>query len=749
MSPFRLAPYVAALAVLCIPASLQVAAQQLPYFRYGIPNLGSGSDPEKPLAVQVTPPLVNAFVGQPIALITSVTGAGLPVTFAVSGATTALEQRGLVLGADGSITGTLIGAGTSSFRIRATENGGSSGLSDIVRITATEPIISYSGNPEIYEGMPLALLNPAPVPSTNIPTPTFSFAGPAPDGFSIDQTTGTILGAGPTVQADNTPISIPVTAQFGSIVAQGTFTARVRKSLPDGTVTPTSGDLTPFERSAGTDAGLDFRSSIPNSYWTLEGAPSWLSINQQGHVFGRAVEGQSVVGARVRSFANGRIAYSDEIHIHVVPRTVNLIALSPTITRSGALAQFELRATAAPNVVLNSPQLGKFPAQELNGAMRVNLNLPAVTSTTKYTFQAVASREAWSSETVSSFISISVHPHLTLAGGFTGVQNLVVGEEIQAPPALTTQNALGTVTFRTSPDIALSCPGLQIEPSTGMITGTPSQSCDQTFQYVATDSLDNESATSGTFRLRSVQPDAVLANIPDATFTLGTYQALPPLSVSHMPGTPSYTLTQGTLPGGLSLASSTGVISGTPNGLAGNSGSLRITASNGAGKIAVSNIFSIAVNQPPRYALFSEDPPAPGSYGQTGSSSETALLQDNIQKVSNADYANLQYGFGGATFGKTSTSITGLYFDFGSVKASRQIRFSFTCQVLQMPSQIRVQESADGINWISTIGAFNASSFATANPGNWGYTAPNARYIRAIPQGTGQALCKVSALGEL
>ncbi|MFX5801502.1 hypothetical protein ABTE09_20550, partial [Acinetobacter baumannii] len=82
-------------------------------------------------------------------------------------------------------------------------------------VTAVAPILTYPPAQNLVEGSNL-ILGP---PSTNIPTPAFSFIGSPPGWLTRNPTNGRITGPVPDIAAD-TPLSVTVQAANGSVTAQ-------------------------------------------------------------------------------------------------------------------------------------------------------------------------------------------------------------------------------------------------------------------------------------------------------------------------------------------------------------------------------------------------------------------------------------------------------------------------------------------------------------------------------------------------
>lgn len=120
--------------------------------------------------------------------------------------------------------------------------------------------------------------------------------------------------------------------------------------------------------------------------------------------------------------------------------------------------------------------------------------------------------------------------------------------------------------------------GISLNASTGAVTGTPTGTGSYSFTITASNSFSSINASfSGTIKT----PPNWLDN------TLGSFINGIEFSDSvSADNSPTYSVTSGSLPAGISLNSSTGVVSGTPSGSVGTSYSFTITASNSDGSIS-------------------------------------------------------------------------------------------------------------------------------------------------------------------
>jgi hypothetical protein len=199
----------------------------------------------------------------------------------------------------------------------------------------------------------------------------------------------------------------------------------------------------------------------------------------------------------------------------------------------------------------------------------------AATATATYT--ATASNSAGSA---TAGVSITVNAAVVSPSGLTysvNPANYAVGTAI---PANTPSSGGGAVTAYT---VAPALPGgLILDPSTGVISGTPTVA---TATMTCTVTAANSAGRSSVDVQITVQP----AVVPPSSLTYATNPANYPVGTAIVPNTPAcsggaVTLfsVSPVLPAGLSMNSSTGVISGTPT-LVAAMATYTVTAINAAG----------------------------------------------------------------------------------------------------------------------------------------------------------------------
>ena len=190
-----------------------------------------------------------------------------------------------------------------------------------------------------------------------------------------------------------------------------------------------------------------------------------------------------------------------------------------------------------------------------------------------------------------------------------GTYGLAIGgscTSVASPPVVTASTFTGNVGSSFSNSIsATNSPtsyalansttlpaGLSLNTTTGLISGIPSASGTFTTDVTATNAAGTSAIVTLTFNISAISPPVVTgASLTAPTGSAYTYT----ISATNSPT--SYTLASGTLPTGLSLNTSTGVISGTPT--ATGSYSVTVTATNAGGTSSPATInFTITVPAP-------------------------------------------------------------------------------------------------------------------------------------------------------
>ena len=490
--------------------------------------------------------LPNGTQGVAYSQTVSASGGTGPYTFAVSSGTL---PAGLSLNAStGVISGTPTGSGSSSFTIQATDSAGNFGSQ------------SYTVNINV----PLTV-NPTTLPngtqgtaysqtvSASGGTGPYTFAvssGTLPAGLSLNASTGVISGT-PTGSGSSS-FTIQATDTLGNVGSRtyavniGTVALTVNPaSLPAGTqgvaysqTVSASGGTGPytFAVSSGTlPAGLALNASTG----VISGTPTGSGASA---FTVRALDSLGNAGTRVYSVNIGTVALT--VNPTTLPNGTQGTAYSQTVSASGGTGPYTFAVSS-----------GTLPAGlSLNASTGVISGTPTGSGSSSFTIQATDTLGNVGSRTYAvniGTVALTVNPASLPAG----TQGVAYSQTVSA------SGGTGPYTFAVSSGTLPA--GLALNASTGVISGTPTGSGASAFTVRALDSLGN----AGT-RVYSVNIGTVALTVNPTTLPNGTQGTAYSQTVSASGGTGPYTfaVSSGTLPAGLSLNASTGVISGTPTG---------------------------------------------------------------------------------------------------------------------------------------------------------------------------------------
>ncbi len=452
-----------------------------------------------------------------------------------------------------------ISAGSSTFTVTATDGNGAAGSHAYSIVINAAIAVNPSSLPSGIVGLAYAQSVTATGGNGSY---TFTVSsGALPPGLSLNSSTGAITGTPSSVASYN----FTITATDGngatgsraySLVVNGAMTVNPA-SLPVGTVgVPYSqvisaaggtGSYT-FSITAGTlPAGL----ALNAASGVLSGTPSSAATS---NFTVTATDGNGATGARAYAVTiNAGIA----VNPSSLPTATVGTPYSQSVTATGGTGSYTFGVSAGvlpPGLALN-PATGAITGSPTNAA------------TSSFTITATDTNGASGSRSYSFTVNaaIAVNP-VSLPAGTVGTGY---------NQTLSAVGGNGSYTYGVSAGALPS--GLALNSATGVIAGTPTTAATSTFTVTTTDG--NGSTGSRAYSLTIAAGIAVNpATLPSAAVGSPYSQ-----SVSATGGTSTYTysVSAGTLPAGLSLNASTGLLSGTPN--TSGSSSFTITATDGNG----------------------------------------------------------------------------------------------------------------------------------------------------------------------
>jgi prepilin-type N-terminal cleavage/methylation domain-containing protein len=393
-----------------------------------------------------------------------------------------------------------------------------------------------------------------------------------PPGLTLDATTGGLSGT-PTTAAESFPITVTVTDAM-SATASKTSTLQVREqlaiatpALPGGQVGVTYPAIT-LEASGGT----------PEVTWIATGLPPGITITPAGELIGTPTTPGTfniVVQATDAISATATTAYS----VTIAPQ----LGVGTTSLPGGQIG-VEYPATA----VLATGGTPPFVWSEVGLPYGLTIDsgtgTVAGTPTEAGTFEVLIEITDATGTTSAASYSIVIDAALTIAGPDT----LPAGQVGLAYPSTPVSSSGGTLSYTWS--ATGLPPGLAISAETGVISGSPTVVGQFTVDVSVTDALSVTAARR--YDLTVVAPLSISTTaLPDGTLDV----AYPATSLVAVGGQSPHTWSESGLPDGLTIASTTGVITGTPRatGVA----TVVISVTDAAGATATRS-FSITIASP-------------------------------------------------------------------------------------------------------------------------------------------------------
>lgn len=459
---------------------------------------------------------------------------------------------GLTLNAStGTISGTPTTTGTFNFKVQVVDSSNPKQTATGVFSIAIGALLSVATT-SLPDGVIGAAYSTTAVASGGLAPYTWSTTvGSLPAGLTLNTTTGAITGT-PTGPAGTSSFTLQVTdSSAPTQTATANLSITVHTALQ---ITTTS--LLNGIRGTAYSQTLAAAGGAPSYTWSITAGalPSGLTLNAStGAITGTPnVSGTSNFTVKATdssspaqtATANLSIAIHDALSITTtsLPGGVATSAYTATLTAIGGAAPFTW-----------SVSVGSLPAGlSLNASTGAITGTPTATGTTNFTIQVADSSNPQQSTTKA--LSITVTSGLSITT--TSFANGVVGVSYSQTAAASG----GTSPFTWSISAGALPAGLTLAASTGVISGKPTAAGTSNFTLKVTDA----SSATATAAL-SIKVSSALS-ITTVSLANGAVGAGYSQTLAAAGGLTPYTwgLASGALPGGLTLAATTGVISGTP-----------------------------------------------------------------------------------------------------------------------------------------------------------------------------------------
>ncbi|WP_395751928.1 putative Ig domain-containing protein [Prosthecobacter sp.] len=487
----------------------------------------------------------------------------VPYTFTLASGTL---PAWATLSSAGVLSGTPTTTTAATFAVKATDANGCAGTQSYT-VTPGCPAISLA--PAVpAQSIVGALYSQTLTPSGGTaPYSGFTVtSGTLPAGLTLNASTGVISGTPTATNGAGVSVSIRVTDTYG---CQGTqaFTLQV---CPVITLAPT----TPATPTVSTAYSQTFTASGSTGSYTFSVAggalPTWATLSTSGTLSGMPDSPNSATFTIKATDANG----CSGTQSYTITPACPTMSITPTTAAAGTVGSLYSQTLSGNG---GTAPYGSWVVTSGTLPSGLSLSLAGVISGTptasngagvSFTVRTTDARGC----SVSGVISLKICPVVSVSP--TTLAAATAGSSYSQ-----TISASGGATPYVYALASGSLPtGLTINSSTGVISGTPTTTTAANFTISATDA----NGCSGS-RSYSLTPACQTITVGPATLINGTVNSAYSQTVTSTSGigTVTFAVSSGTLPAGLSLNASTGVISGTPTSTLAATFTVRATDSNG------------------------------------------------------------------------------------------------------------------------------------------------------------------------
>ncbi|MBB5339847.1 beta strand repeat-containing protein [Tunturiibacter gelidoferens] len=517
------------------------------------------------LSIFITPPALaittSAFApgtqGTAYSASLLATGGTTPYAWSIS---TGSLPAGLSLSSStGLISGTPTASGTFNFTATVTdaENPAQTrSASASLVIAAPALVINTSALPTGTQGV--AYSNALAATGGTTPYSWSITAGSLPAGLSLSSSTGLISGT-PTA---NGTFNITVT------VADASNPAQTKSAALSLVIAPPALAITTTSVPAGTQgttystALLATGGTTPYSWSITSGSlPAGLSLSAgTGVISGTpTANGTSNITATVTDASNPAQSKSVAVSLVIAPPALLLTTTSlPAGTQNTSYSK-TLTATGGTAPYSWSIVSGSLPAGlSLSASTGIISGTP--TASGSFSITVAVKDSSSTQQTANGAFTFNIAPPALI---ITSSSTLASGTANKSYSATLTASG-GTAPYSWSISSGSLPAGLSLSASTGIISGTPTASGSFSITVAVKDSSSAQQTATATLSL-AVAPPA-LAITSSSTLVSGTANKAYSTTLAATGGTAPYawSIASGSLPAGLSLSASTGIISGTP-----------------------------------------------------------------------------------------------------------------------------------------------------------------------------------------
>jgi GH18 family chitinase len=556
-----------------------------------------------PPSIATSSPLPDALTGAAYSQ-TLMAASTTPITWAVTGGTL---PAGLSLGTStGIISGTPTAAGVSTLTVSATNAVGSNSkqLSLTVNAAPTSPSIATSSPlPTAVTG---AAYSQALMAAGTTPITWAVTGGTLPAGLSLGASTG-ILSGTPTAAGVST-LTVSATNAVGSNSKQLSLTVNAAPTPPS---IATSSPVPSAETGAAYSQALVATGTTPITWAVTSGTlPAGLSLGSStGSISGTpTAAGVSTLTVGATN-AVGSDARQLSLTVNAAPTPPSIATSSPLPSALTGAAYSQTLVAGGTTPITWAVTSGMLPAGLSLGAS-TGLLSGTPTAAGVFTLTAGATNAVGSNSKQLS-LTVNAAPTPPSIATSSPLPSAVTGTLYSL-----TLTAAGTTPITWAVTSGTLPAGFSLGSSSGILSGTPTAAGVFTLTVSATNAVGSDSKQLSLTVNAAPTPPSIATSSPLPSAVTGTAYSQTLMAGGTTPIT--WAVTSGTLPAGLTLGASTGILSGTPT--AAGVSTLTVSATNAVG--SNSKQLSLTVNAAPTSPSIVTSSPLPdaltgAAYSQT------------------------------------------------------------------------------------------------------------------------------------